>query len=75
MQTSSLTLENNAPEVYYAKFKFKDENVPPSYIVFETKKESQLFSEKIKVLIQSLWPENSKHFITFQATLPKPVSK
>ena len=40
MQISSLTLENNAPEVYYAKFKFKDENVPPSYIVFETKKES-----------------------------------
>ena len=29
-----LNIESEEPEVVYAKFKFKDENKPPSYVVF-----------------------------------------
>ena len=36
MHTTNLNIESEAKAVNYAKFKFKDENVPPSYIVFES---------------------------------------
>ena len=74
MRAASLNIESSAQEVNYPKFKFKDENVPPSYIVFESQQESRQFIDKIKMLSANVWPENAKHFITYQATPPKPVS-